>query len=152
MATQNEFGLEYHRKWRKNNPRYKGICKTCEKQYEGEGKEYCSRKCMYSSPTKNKQNSIKKTNNLNPMWKGEKVGLCSLHEWVRLRKPKSLLCEQCHINKPKDLANISQEYKRDIEDFEWLCRKCHMNKDGRIKNLKQYTKKSQLNFPPEESP
>jgi len=32
-----------------------------------------------------------------------------------------------------DLANISQEYKREISDWEWLCRKCHMTKDGRLK-------------------
>ena len=35
-------------------------------------------------------------------------------------------------NPPYDLANISQEYRRDVDDFEWLCRSCHMKKDGRI--------------------
>ena len=44
-------------------------------------------------------------------------------------------CEDCGKVPPRDLANISQEYKRDINDFEWLCRKCHMTKDGRLNQL-----------------
>jgi hypothetical protein len=76
----------------------------------------------------------------NSQWKGDKVGYISLHEWIRNRKPKPLLCEECNKNKPYDLANISGEYKRDINDFEWICRSCHMHKDGRINNLKRGTK------------
>lgn len=76
----------------------------------------------------------------NPQWKGDEVGYTSLHEWVKNRKLKPLLCECCNKNKSYDLANISQEYKRDLSDWEWLCRRCHMRKDGRINNLKQYTK------------
>lgn len=72
----------------------------------------------------------------NPNWKGDSVGYVALHEWVRSRKPKPLSCEICKINKPYDLANISQEYKRDVNDFEWLCRSCHMTKDKRLENLK----------------
>ena len=75
----------------------------------------------------------------NPMWKGDDVGIKALHGWVRARKPKPGLCECCKKVPPYDLANISQEYKRDINDFEWICRKCHMGKDGRVKNLYQYT-------------
>jgi hypothetical protein len=71
----------------------------------------------------------------NPNWKGDKVGYASLHEWVRSRLPKSNTCEQCKLVPPRDLANISQEYKRDTNDWEWLCRRCHMLKDGRLKKL-----------------
>lgn len=72
----------------------------------------------------------------NWMWKGEKVGYTSLHSWVkrRLNKPKE--CQDCGEEKRLDLANISQEYKRDITDWEWLCRKCHMTKDGRGEKLR----------------
>lgn len=73
----------------------------------------------------------------NGMWKGNKVGLNALHEWIINRKPKSKLCECCKVNKPRDLANISNTYKRNIKDFEWLCRRCHMRKDGRMNNLRQ---------------
>lgn len=87
-----------------------------------------------------KQNlSIMRIGKNNPNWK-EKILLTSLHEWVRRHKPKPEFCEDCNIEPPRDLANISQKYKRDINDFEWLCRRCHMKKDGRIKNLKQYKK------------
>lgn len=74
----------------------------------------------------------------NNQWKGDNVGLSSLHEWIKNHKLKPQFCENCKIKVPKDLANISQQYKRDINDFEWLCRKCHMIKDKRINNLKQY--------------
>jgi len=75
---------------------------------------------------------------LNGLWKGNKAGYHSLHEWIRNHKPKPEFCEKCGKRKPFDLANISGKYKRDINDFEWLCRKCHMAKDGRMQNLKQY--------------
>lgn len=71
----------------------------------------------------------------NPMWKGDNVGYSAIHEWINLRKKKPLFCERCGIDKLLDLANISGEYKRDVNDYEYLCRKCHMTKDGRIENL-----------------
>lgn len=74
--------------------------------------------------------------NKNGMWRGNKVGLSALHGWVKqyFNKPKK--CNVCGIkNGTIDLANISQKYKRDFNDWEWLCRKCHMNKDGRLIKL-----------------
>ena len=71
----------------------------------------------------------------NPNWKGNKVGKNQLHVWIRTRKPKPEFCEQCKMNKPIDLANISQKYKRDVNDFKWLCRRCHMLEDGRMKKF-----------------
>jgi len=73
----------------------------------------------------------------NPQWKADDVGFTSLHQWIREHKPKVDLCERCNKTPPYDVANISGEYKRDINDFEWLCRSCHMNDDGRINNLKR---------------
>jgi len=71
----------------------------------------------------------------NGMWKGDDVGNKSLHEWGRKHKPKPEFCEMCNIRPPYDLANISGEYKRDINDFKWLCRSCHMKEDGRLERL-----------------
>jgi hypothetical protein len=75
-------------------------------------------------------------------WKGKNVGMSCLHSWIKRRKPMPNLCENCKINPPRDLANISGEYKRDVNDFKWICRKCHMKEDGRsakvLNNLKQY--------------
>lgn len=82
-----------------------------------------------------------KYNEENNQWKGDNVGMKSLHDWIRRRKKKPKLCECCKKVPPKDLANISGKYKRDVSDFEWLCRKCHMDKDGRNKAF-QSTRKS----------
>lgn len=70
--------------------------------------------------------------NKSGLWKGNLVGLVGLHNWVRRHKPKPKLCIRCKKVPPRDLANISQKYKRDIDDFDWLCRRCHMESDGRI--------------------
>lgn len=67
-------------------------------------------------------------------WRGDDVGIGDVHQWVRKHKPKPMLCEECHKNEPFDLANISGEYKRDINDYRWLCRKCHLESDGRLEN------------------
>jgi hypothetical protein len=96
-------------------------CKTCGKRFQ--------------------ESYVDFTKENNPMWKGDKVGYGSLHDWIRDHKPKPLLCEECHLREPYDLANISGKYLRDINDFKWLCRKCHMLSDGRLKNLKQGIKK-----------
>ena len=75
----------------------------------------------------------KNQNEKNPMWKGDNVGMRALHNWVKRHKPKPDLCVDCKKAPIKELANISQQYKRDVNDYEWLCRKCHMEKDGRMK-------------------
>lgn len=78
-------------------------------------------------------------------WKGDDVGISCLHSWIKRRKLKPELCENCHKNKPFDLANISGEYKRNVNDFKWVCRSCHMKEDGRtirvLNNLKQFQDK-----------
>ena len=88
-------------------------------------------------------------NEKNPNWYGEKVGYNGIHSWVKRHKPKPKLCENCKRVPPYDLANISGEYKRDINDFKWTCRKCHMEEDGRVikvlKNLKQFRRKNEKN-------
>lgn len=71
----------------------------------------------------------------NGMWKGDEVSYNGLHAWIRKHKFCPDKCECCSLTKKLDLANISQEYKRDIRDWEWLCRRCHMTKDGRLKAL-----------------
>ena len=76
----------------------------------------------------------------NSMWKGNKVQSAALHAWIKRYKPKPKLCEMCKKELPYDLANISGEYKRDINDFKWVCRKCHMKEDGRMDNLHQKKK------------
>jgi len=111
-----------------------GRCKSCSnRDRAGEYKHKVNNRRGMKFKTKGLMNNEK-----NPMWKGDEVGLKALHEWIRDHKLKPKFCERCKKNKPYDLANISGEYKRDINDFEWLCRKCHMESDGRLNNLKQF--------------
>ena len=87
-----------------------------------------------------KTNELKRFSKLderNPNWSDNKYGYAAVHDWVRRRKDKPTICAFCSKKtKYLDLANISQKYLRNINDFEWLCRSCHMKKDGRLKNLK----------------
>lgn len=80
-------------------------------------------------------------------WKGEGVGIDALHTYMRKAIPKPTMCQCCQKEPPRDLANISNEYKRDVSDWEWLCRRCHMSKDGRLNNLKQFEFKKDLLTP-----
>ena len=79
--------------------------------------------------------SIANSNSRNGMWKGEKAGCITIHQWVRKKLPKPSLCQICGESPPYDLASISHDYKRNLNDWTWLCRKCHMVTDGRLKRL-----------------
>jgi len=108
----------------------KRICEQCGKEFEarpsvvkmGNGK-FCSRKCMGAS----------KSGMNHKDWKGNEVGYATLHDWVRQNKPKPKpnACEICgKVTTKLDAANISGEYKRDLNDFIYLCKKCHTGKGG----------------------
>ncbi len=72
----------------------------------------------------------------NGQWKGSQVGLRALHDWIKYHKPKAAKCANCgNSSKPLEMANISGEYHRDVQDFQWLCRRCHMKSDGRLERL-----------------
>jgi endogenous inhibitor of DNA gyrase (YacG/DUF329 family) len=124
----------------KNYPKY--ICPTCNTEFTvtdhpERPRKYCSKKCSkvgINNP--NWQGKCAALGSNHPKWKGDNVGIDALHTYIRKHFPKTEFCQCCKSVPPYDLANISNEYKRDITDWEWLCRKCHMNKDGRIGNLK----------------
>jgi hypothetical protein len=108
-------------------------CEICGESFWPKGKRkarFCSRQCF--------KKSMQGENNIN--WKGDQAGLDALHWWIRVRLPQPKLCQQCFLVEPYDLANISQQYKRDTKDWEWLCRKCHMTKDGRLKKFIEFEK------------
>ncbi|MFZ0222938.1 MAG: hypothetical protein WAM42_14740 [Candidatus Nitrosopolaris sp.] len=54
-----------------------------------------------------------------------------LHEWIRKNRPKPLVCEECHIGPPREVANIDDIYEKDISHFRWMCVSCHAKLDGR---------------------
>ena len=128
------------------NKDMKKICITCKKEFilpdwkQYKNRMLCSKKCARRDEAWKKNASLKKISYKNPMWKGDSAGYHAIHEWIRRRKKKPDTCENCKNASPMDLANISQEYHRDINDFEWLCRKCHMDKDGRKIQLAESAK------------
>ena len=69
----------------------------------------------------------------------EDAGYFAIHLWVRKNKPCQTNCALCGEVKPLDLANLSGEYKRDINDFIWACRKCHkkFDKENKTHDKKQ---------------
>jgi len=77
----------------------------------------------------------------NGMWKGDKVSYSGLHKWIRKYKPKLFYCQLCGRNGKLHVANISGEYRRDVNDYQWLCPKCHVYKDGTIFNLNKFNRR-----------
>lgn len=115
------------------------ICDCCNFKSDNK-KSISNHKRMHKGKTnKGKHINIGEKNG---MWKGDLISKKgTLHEWIRNHKPKPKYCEDCKIKDPFDLANISQKYLRDINDFEWLCRSCHMQKDGRLNKLHEISSK-----------
>ena len=74
----------------------------------------------------------------NPNWKGENICYKYIHKWVRKHKPKplDLSCEICGQVEKLELSNISGEYHRDINDFQWSCRKCNRKHDRELREIK----------------
>ena len=122
-------------------------CLVCRRKGEIKNRVFCvdCNKMLSSNKLIRCKECWKKTkpltNEKNPMWKGDRVGYGALHRWIERHKSKPKFCERCKHKPPYDLANISGEYKRDINDFEWLCRKCHMGEDNRLEILHRNNKK-----------
>lgn len=64
-------------------------------------------------------------------------GYSHLHWCMRQKIPMPQFCERCSEKPPQDLANKSQLYKPETDDWEYLCRKCHMDGDGRNDKLRE---------------
>lgn len=76
--------------------------------------------------------SLANSGTRNPGWKGDQVGYSALHTWVRRTLGTPSKCEKCNIDdiaKKYEWANISGQYKRDINDWMRLCRQCHSEYD-----------------------
>lgn len=66
-----------------------------------------------------------------PNWKGDRAGYVSLHSWVVRRLGKPSLCAHCGNSDRKRYvwANVSKEYKRELNDWVRLCVSCHISFD-----------------------
>lgn len=76
-------------------------------------------------------------------FKGGEVGYFSLHVWIKRHKGAPQKCKHCGSETNVQWANISHEYKRDLEDFMELCAKCHKKYDKETMGVA--TKKFNLN-------
>lgn len=105
-------------------------CEYCKKDFTVKFKcrvrRFCTKKCARSGEN-------------NPAWVGDKVGIVQVHTWVARELGRPGECSKCGKAGNVDLANISQQYKRDLDDWEWLCRKCHMESDGRLDIFKSHS-------------
>lgn len=85
----------------------------------------------------------------NNSWKGDKVGYSALHAWVYKKLGKPDTCENCLKTNLFGMsihwANISHEYKRDVNDWIRLCVKCHHDYDR--KDIKVYRNLAKLKEP-----
>ena len=100
-------------------------------------KRYCSRSCMYKYREKKVNSGCFKAGGrpspetefkkglIPHNFKGDRVGYHALHEWISRHNGKAAQFK-CGCGKQADgWANLSGEYKRDLDDFEAMCFKCH---------------------------
>ena len=116
------------------NGKIKKRCLECDRGFrtnqteinEGGGK-VCSRTCYYKRFRK-----IVKKEDESPNWKGDKVGIEALHQWVIKHLGNPMVCTKCGTitHKRYEWANISRKYKRDLQDWIRLCKRCHVIYDG----------------------
>ena len=114
-------------------PKQKKVCIECGEEVKDYRSIRC-RQCWKLFEAK-KFPAGKMEGKKNVNWKGNKVGYFGLHDWVRKHKPKPEVCEFCKTNPPKQIAKVSKNYTRNVDDYKWLCCKCHINFDGTINNL-----------------
>jgi len=64
-------------------------------------------------------------------WRGDEVSYGALHSWVYRQLGKAIKCESCGTPNAKkyEWANISKQYKRNINDWRSLCTPCHRRFD-----------------------
>lgn len=114
-------------------------CKVCSNKLN-RGKFYCSHKCanrdMNSGKKRDKVIVEKARETLLARTDISRAKYRGVHKFMRRRVQMPDLCSNCRTIPPRDLANISGEYKQVVNDWVWLCRRCHQVKDGRMQDLK----------------
>jgi len=84
-----------------------------------------------------------------PRWKGDLVNYGSLHDWVARYRGSDKYCKECgenRVNKIYHWANISGEYKRDLNDWVRLCVPCHSKMDKNRDSMRKVWEKSGNEF------
>ena len=119
------------------------ICKECKKQssqinHEKNKERIHERKRLYRI---NNWEKIRKQERFyRERTKDRAYLLNKIHNWVRYHKPKQEGCTICYKIKKLELANISGDYSKDIDDYLWLCKKCHIQFDKDNNTHEKYLK------------
>lgn len=122
-------------------------CENCSKQYEvypyrKNTARFCSSHCSISKQREehpefvenSRKRGIESRGSKNHNWKGDKVSYAGIHMWLAINYIKTGACEECLVIRRTTWANISDEYKRDRDDWRELCYSCHKKYDmGKIK-------------------
>lgn len=78
----------------------------------------------------------------NPIYKGNKASVASIHVWLNRNYGKAYYCSNgCLYQKLYEWANVSGVYTRNIKDYKQLCRSCHLILD---RNTLDWNKSSYL--------
>ena len=75
----------------------------------------------------------------NPSWVGDSIGIKGVHQWVNKWNGKPKICEVCGTIKAKkyEWANVDHTYKRILEDYIRMCTSCHRKYDIKNNNYKR---------------
>lgn len=68
-------------------------------------------------------------------WKGDDTKYASLHQWVRKYRPRTEMCEICHIRKATEVACVTHIYEHNIDNFRWSCHSCNQKSDAMRKKM-----------------
>ncbi len=82
-------------------------------------------------------------------WKGNNASYSAIHKWVYSELGKATYCsnDETHRSKKYHWANISGEYRRDVNDYKPLCISCHSKYDmtgDRLETLRENAAKAKL--------
>lgn len=82
----------------------------------------------YESYRKSHINRMTGKNNPNWIKNRNKISYQSKHDFIRNKYGRPMFCENCGSENSKafDWANISKQYKLNIDDWLRLCRRCHI--------------------------
>lgn len=98
------------------------------------------------SPEARLKITLSRIGDKNPSWKGEALGVGSIHSWLRRIFGTPKLCEFCKDTKEFcDWALLKdKKYERKRENFMRLCRSCHMKYDTKYGVIKYVSKNKNI--------
>ena len=65
-------------------------------------------------------------------WQGDNPTYSAVHNWLAVHKVRTGICTHCGKKGRTEFANISGEYRRDVDDFVELCTLCHRIMDKEV--------------------